>query len=197
MGFLFLTVTTVLFFLLLARARHERAARRQAAATTNLTVDDWGLKRWMVDGRYEEVAWDELQEVETEDFTLASMPARFAELGDLHAGIDDAVCDLRRLQEAIAFQGNLEGSLLNFRHALREWYAREDSNLWPSAPEADHSDFWKLFQINLLEDRKLIFKVVYRKFDTLASIVEFCAFLSRVPSKVPPVDFTSEYRAFG
>ena len=63
MGFLFLTVTTVLFFLLLARARHERAARRQAAATTNLTVDDWGLKRWMVDGRYEEVAWDELQEV--------------------------------------------------------------------------------------------------------------------------------------
>jgi len=45
------------------------------------------------------VTWDELEDVETEDFTLASMPARFAELGDLHAGIDDAVCDLRRLQE--------------------------------------------------------------------------------------------------
>ena len=45
------------------------------------------------------VTWDELQEVETEDFTLATMPARFAELGDLHAGIDEAVCDLERLVE--------------------------------------------------------------------------------------------------
>ena len=43
------------------------------------------------------VGWDELQEVETEDFTLATMPARFAELGDVQAGIDDAVCDLRAL----------------------------------------------------------------------------------------------------
>ena len=40
------------------------------------------------------VTWDELQDVETEDFTLATMPARFAELGDVQAGIDDAVCDL-------------------------------------------------------------------------------------------------------
>jgi DNA ligase D len=45
------------------------------------------------------VGWDELPDVETEDFTLATMPARFAELGDLHAGIDEAVCDLERLQE--------------------------------------------------------------------------------------------------
>ncbi len=45
------------------------------------------------------VGWDELQEVETEDFTLATMPARFAELGDLHAGIDEAVCDLGALVE--------------------------------------------------------------------------------------------------
>jgi DNA ligase D len=45
------------------------------------------------------VGWDELQEVETEDFTLATMPARFASVGDLHAGIDDAVCDLRVLLE--------------------------------------------------------------------------------------------------
>jgi hypothetical protein len=43
------------------------------------------------------VTWDELPEVETEDFTLATVPARFAALGDLHAGIDDAVCDLRVL----------------------------------------------------------------------------------------------------
>jgi len=45
------------------------------------------------------VAWDELADVEMEDFTIATMPARFARLGDLHAGIDEAVCDLRVLLE--------------------------------------------------------------------------------------------------
>ena len=30
---------------------------------------------------------------------MATMPARFAELGDVQAGIDDAVCDLRKLLE--------------------------------------------------------------------------------------------------
>jgi DNA ligase D len=45
------------------------------------------------------VTWDELPDVETEDFTLATMPARFAEVGDVQAGIDDAVCDLRVLLE--------------------------------------------------------------------------------------------------
>ena len=37
------------------------------------------------------MTWDELPDVETEDFTLASMPARFAELGDVQAAIDDTV----------------------------------------------------------------------------------------------------------
>jgi DNA ligase D len=45
------------------------------------------------------VAWEELPEVETEDFTMSTMPKRFAELGDVQAGIDDAVCDLRVLLE--------------------------------------------------------------------------------------------------
>jgi DNA ligase D len=45
------------------------------------------------------VTWDELPDVETEDFTLASMPKRFAALGDVQAGIDDAVCDLNVLLE--------------------------------------------------------------------------------------------------
>ena len=45
------------------------------------------------------VTWDELPEVETEDFTLVSMPPRFAKLGDVQAAIDDAVCDLRVLLE--------------------------------------------------------------------------------------------------
>jgi len=45
------------------------------------------------------VTWDELPDVETEDFTLATMPSRFDELGDVQTDIDDAVCDLRTLLE--------------------------------------------------------------------------------------------------
>ena len=45
------------------------------------------------------VTWDELQDVETEDFTMATMPKRFAELGDVQAGIDNTVSDLRLLLE--------------------------------------------------------------------------------------------------
>jgi DNA primase len=45
------------------------------------------------------VSWDELPDVETEDFTMDTMPGRFAALGDVHAGMDDAVCDLRVLLE--------------------------------------------------------------------------------------------------
>jgi DNA ligase D len=45
------------------------------------------------------VTWDELPDVETKDFTLASMPKRFKKLGDVQAGIDDSLCDLRVLFE--------------------------------------------------------------------------------------------------
>ena len=45
------------------------------------------------------VTWDELSDVETEDFTLATMPVRFAERGDIQAGIDDSLSDLRVLLE--------------------------------------------------------------------------------------------------
>lgn len=45
------------------------------------------------------VSWDELPDVETEDFTLRTMPPRFAKQGDLHAGIDESVCDLEVLVE--------------------------------------------------------------------------------------------------
>ena len=45
------------------------------------------------------VSWEELPDVETEDFTMTTMPQRFTREGDLHAGIDDAVCDLRVLLE--------------------------------------------------------------------------------------------------
>jgi DNA ligase D len=43
------------------------------------------------------ISWEELPEVRMEDFTRASMPARFAELGDLHAGIDDTPFDISEL----------------------------------------------------------------------------------------------------
>ena len=35
------------------------------------------------------VTWDELTECQPEDFTVETMPARFAEVGDRHAAIDD------------------------------------------------------------------------------------------------------------
>jgi len=45
------------------------------------------------------VTWDELPDAETEDFTMVTVPERFARLGDVHAGIDEAVCDLQALLE--------------------------------------------------------------------------------------------------
>jgi DNA ligase D len=45
------------------------------------------------------VTWDELADVDTEDFTLATMPKRFKKLGDVQAGIDDSLCDLGTLFE--------------------------------------------------------------------------------------------------
>ncbi len=45
------------------------------------------------------LTWDEVPDAEPRDFTIATMPARFAELGDLHAGIDDAVFSIEPLLE--------------------------------------------------------------------------------------------------
>jgi DNA ligase D len=43
--------------------------------------------------------WDELSRVQPDDFDLVTVPARLAELGDPHASIDDAACDLTPLLE--------------------------------------------------------------------------------------------------
>ena len=43
--------------------------------------------------------WDEVARCDPADFTIATMPARFAALGDLHEGIDDAAFDLAPLLE--------------------------------------------------------------------------------------------------
>lgn len=45
------------------------------------------------------VGWDELPEVDPDDFHLGTVPARFAERGDPHAGIDDAPWDITPLLE--------------------------------------------------------------------------------------------------
>jgi DNA ligase D-like protein (predicted polymerase) len=50
------------------------------------------------------LTWDELFECRPEDFTLRTMPARFAAVGDRHAGIDQSPCALEPLLELSARQ---------------------------------------------------------------------------------------------
>jgi DNA ligase D len=45
------------------------------------------------------ITWAEVDDVEPGDCTLRTVPSRFAELGDLHAGIDDAVFSFEPLLE--------------------------------------------------------------------------------------------------
>ena len=63
------------------------------------------------------LTWDELPDVATEDFTLATMPKRFAEMGDVQAGIDDSLCDLR---------------------VLFEWVERDEAEGFGEAPYPPH-----------------------------------------------------------
>jgi hypothetical protein len=51
------------------------------------------------------LAWDEVDRCEPADFTLASMPARFKKLGDLHAGIDGQEGSIEGLLELFERQG--------------------------------------------------------------------------------------------
>ena len=46
--------------------------------------------------------WDQVAEVDAADYTLATVPAIYARDGDAHAGIDDAVGDLRGLLDLSA-----------------------------------------------------------------------------------------------
>jgi DNA ligase D len=45
------------------------------------------------------IRWDEVDDCEPRDFTIDTMPSRYAELGDLHHDIDDHVFDLAPLLE--------------------------------------------------------------------------------------------------
>jgi DNA ligase D len=48
------------------------------------------------------IRWDELDDVSPFDFTVRTAAARFAEVGDLHAGIDDTSFDITPLIESYA-----------------------------------------------------------------------------------------------
>src|SRR6201996_4416774 len=43
------------------------------------------------------ISWDEVDDVDPRQFTIATVPARYAELGDLHQGIDDSAYSLDTL----------------------------------------------------------------------------------------------------
>jgi bifunctional non-homologous end joining protein LigD len=51
------------------------------------------------------LAWDEVPDCEPEDFTLATMPARFKKVGDCHAGIDENPGSLEPLLELFEKHG--------------------------------------------------------------------------------------------
>jgi bifunctional non-homologous end joining protein LigD len=50
------------------------------------------------------LTWDEIDDCNPADFTLTTVPARFAAIGDRHAGIDDHPCSLDTLLELSARQ---------------------------------------------------------------------------------------------
>ncbi len=52
------------------------------------------------------VTWGELPTVQPEDFTVATMPARFAEVGDLHGAIDDVAHSLQPLLDLYERDGD-------------------------------------------------------------------------------------------
>lgn len=51
------------------------------------------------------LTWKEAESCEPGDFTLASMPKRFARVGDRHAGIDERACSIQPLLELFERQG--------------------------------------------------------------------------------------------
>src|SRR5881392_1517990 len=50
------------------------------------------------------LSWDEVDDADAEDFTLGTMPTRFAKIGDRHAGIDASAGSLEALLELSARQ---------------------------------------------------------------------------------------------
>ncbi len=62
------------------------------------------------------ISWDEVDVIEPNDCTMSTVPRRFAELGDLHAGIDQAVFAIDELLEWAARDeraGAVDAGVLN------------------------------------------------------------------------------------
>ena len=64
------------------------------------------------------IRWDEVDDCVPDDFTIFTMPQRFAEIGDLHAGIDDKPFDIA---------------------PLLEWAARDEDEGAEAPPEPEES----------------------------------------------------------
>jgi DNA ligase D len=65
------------------------------------------------------IEWSEVDDVTPGDFTIATVPARYAELGDLHAGIDQAVFAI---------------------DPLLEWAERDEREGAPEPPDPDPAE---------------------------------------------------------
>jgi DNA ligase D len=65
------------------------------------------------------IQWSEVADVDPHDFTIATVPERYAKVGDLHAGMDDAVFDIA---------------------PLLEWADRDEAEGAEPPPEADQQD---------------------------------------------------------
>jgi DNA ligase D len=65
------------------------------------------------------ISWEEIDDVQPHELTIATVPERFARLGDLHAGIDDAVFSLE---------------------PLLEWAARDEAAGAEAPPEPEEPD---------------------------------------------------------
>src|ERR1700689_2656744 len=70
------------------------------------------------------ITWDEIDDVDPREFTIATVPGRFAQLGDLHQGIDDSVYSLDTLLEWADRDGLDWGAAVCKRPPLR----------WPRRP---------------------------------------------------------------
>lgn len=71
---------------------NQNARDHTIAAAYSIRGNDWATVS-------APVTWDEVADCEPMDFTVATMPQRFADLGDLHADIDSAVFDIAPLVE--------------------------------------------------------------------------------------------------
>ena len=85
------------------------------------------------------VTWEELDTCDPRDFTLATMPARFAAIGDRHAAMDRDSCSLEALLELSARQARDGSGRRAMAAALPEAGRRARTGAAVKAPHATAS----------------------------------------------------------